>query len=212
MRVLVRLSAVSFLFLSALSVCSRAQGVMRNSFDVSANGGITNLDGVDNKKGHGSFGFAAGYSAGSRATLSAEYNYLMLGSLTVNGATGKEDLQLYGAGLRIAIVNTRLVVPYVVVAGGGNRLGATATSGGASSSASQSGGYFGAGGGVSLYVGHGFGVRPEFRYERQQFKATTVGGFSVAGGGQNDVRATVALFYQFGGRGPLHRTYSTSGN
>jgi hypothetical protein len=70
--------------------------------------------------------------------------------------------------------------------------------------------YVAAGGGASFYVGHGFGIRPEFRYERQQFAATVVDGISISGGGQNDLRATVALFYQFGGRGALHETYSTS--
>jgi hypothetical protein len=184
--------------------------VVRDSVDLSANGGITNLDGVDNKKGHGSFGFAAGASATRHLTLSAEYNYLMLGSLTVNGETGKEHLQIYGVGVRVAVINTRLLVPYVLLGGGGNRLSATVTEGSVSASASQNGYYFAAGGGASFYGGHGFGIRPEFRYERQQLTTTTAGGISFAGGGQNDLRATVALFYQFGGKGALHPAYSSS--
>jgi len=212
MRSVFRASGVSLLLLGLLPLYGRAQGVVPGSIDISANGGITNLDGVDDKKGHGSFGFAVGYSAKNHATLSAEYNYLMLGSLTVNGETGKEHLQLYGVGVRVAIINTRLVVPYVLLGGGGSRLSATVTEGGVSASGSQNGGYFAAGGGVNLYAGQGFGIRPEFRYERQQFAATTVDGISISGGGQNDLRATVALFYQFGGKGALHPDYSSSKN
>jgi hypothetical protein len=185
---------------------ARAQGVRSGSIDISANGGVTNLDGIDQKKGHGSFGFAGGYNLTSHLTLIGEYNYTMLGSTSEyifpSGVLAeKEDLQLYGAAVRFSLMNTRIVVPYVLAGGGGNRLSATASFENQTVSGSESGGYFAVGGGASFYLFRGFGVRPEFRYERQQFASTTIEGIAVSGGGQNDLRATGALFYQFGGRG-----------
>ncbi len=210
MSMMSRTPVLSLLLLFVLPFGAKAQGVTRGSIDLSANGGITNLNGVDNKKGHGSFGFAAGYNLASHVALIGEYNYIMLGSLSqevfeagfpAGTLTEKEDVQLYGAAVRFSLINTRFVVPYVLVGGGGNRVQATATFQGQTISASDSGGYVALGGGASFYLFHGFGVRPEFRYERLQFPATTIQGVTVSGGGDNDLRATGALFYRFGGRG-----------
>jgi opacity protein-like surface antigen len=197
---------LSLLFFVALPLGATAQGVRSRSIEVSANGGITNLNGIDNKKGHGSFGFAGAYNLTSHLAVIGEYNYTMLGSTSENilgegVLAGKEDLQLYGAAVRFALINTRFVVPYVLAGGGGDRRHETASFENESVSGSESGGYFAVGGGASFYLSHGFGVRPEFRYEREQFASTTIEGISVSGGGGNDLRATGALFYQFGGRG-----------
>ncbi len=209
MSMMSRTPVVLLLLFVVLPFGALAQGLKSGSIDLSANGGITNLNGVDNKKGHGSFGFAAGYNLTSHLAVVGEYNYIMLGSLSeevleagfpAGMLTEKEDVQLYGAAVRFSLINTRFVVPYVVVGGGGNRVEATATFQGQTISASDSGGYVGLGGGASFYLFHGFGVRPEFRYERLQFPATTIEGVVVSGGGDNDLRATAALFYQFGGR------------
>jgi hypothetical protein len=205
MRVVSCRAVVTLLFVSLLSVGARAQGVAPGSFELSGNGGITNLSGVDNKKGHGSFGFAGAYNLTSHLAVVGEYNYLMLGSLSEVGedetVTASENLQMYGAAVRFSLINTRFVVPYVLAGGGGNSIRAKVSAGSENATGSESGGYGAVGGGVSFYAGHGFGIRPEFRYERQQFPSTTVDGEAVTGGGQNDMRGTVALFYQFGGRG-----------
>jgi len=205
-----RIFAIFFLGLSlaAVSGSSAAQGIAPGSFEVSGSGGITNLNGVDSKKGHGAFGFDAAYNLDRYAAVGAEYNYLMLGSLTQSGVTENENLQMYGALARFTLFSNRVVAPYVVVSGGGIRLHATASSGNVSVSASQTGGYISAGAGASIFVGHGFGIRPEYRYERQQLAATTIDGTPVSGGGQNDMRGTVALFYQFGA--PAAKPYSSS--
>jgi hypothetical protein len=185
-----------------------AQGILAGSFELSGSGGITNLNGVDNKKGHGAFGFTGLYNLDRSVAVGAEYNYLMLGSLSEGGVTENENLQMYGALARVTVFSNGFIAPYVVLSGGGNRLHATVSAGNLSDSASQLGGYFSTGGGVSIFLGHGFGVRPEFRYERQQFAATTIDGTPVSGGGQNDVRGIVALFYQFGA--PAPKPYSSS--
>jgi hypothetical protein len=197
---------LSLLLFVVLPMGAGAQGVRSGSIEVSANGGITNLDGIDNKKGHGSFGFAGAYNLTSHLALIGEYNYTMLGSISEivpfeGGITGKEDLQLYGAAARFSLINTRFVVPYVLAGGGGSRDQVSASFENENVSASRSGGYFAVGGGASFYLLHGFGVRPEFRFEREQFASTTVEGIPVSGGGGTVLRATGALFYQFGGRG-----------
>jgi opacity protein-like surface antigen len=210
MSIMLRTPILSLLIFVVLPLGAQAQGVKSGSIELSANGGITNLNGIDNKRGHGSFGFAGAYNLTSHLALIGEYNYIVLGSrsedvlsdgVSAGTLTGKEDLQLYGAAARFSLINTRFVVPYVLVGGGGNRVQATATFQNQTISGSESGGYFAVGGGASFYLSHGFGVRPEFRYERQQFAGTTIEGIAVSGSGGNDLRATGALFYQFGGRG-----------
>lgn len=195
----------SFLFVSffaaSLSTAALAQAVVPGSFEVSANGGITNISGVDNKKGHGTFGFDAAYNPASHVAIAAEYNYFMLGSMSENGVTATEHLDLYGAAARFVLLNGRHVVPYVVVAGGGIHDSASASDDNVSVNASRSGAYFGVGGGVSIYATHRLGIRPEFRYDHDHFDATTVDDVAVAGEGQNVARASFAIFYQFGGHG-----------
>ena len=94
------------------------------------------------------------------------------------------------------------VIPYVLVAGGGLSETAVGTSGGMKVTASQNGfGYYiGFGGGASIYAGPNWGIRPEFRYERQHFNSTTIGGSPIAAYSQNYILGTVSVFYQFGGK------------
>lgn len=206
MSTILRKPIFALLLFVALPFGVKAQGVRSGSIELSANGGITNLNGIDNKKGHGSFGFAGAYNLTSHLALIGEYNYTMLGSTSEyifdqGTITGKEDLQLYGGAARFSLIYTRFVVPYVLAGGGASRDHAMASFQNESVSASRTGGYFAVGGGASFYLSHGFGVRPEFRYERLQFAAATIEGISVGGGGTNGLRATGALFYQFGGKG-----------
>jgi hypothetical protein len=172
-------------------------GLNTHSGDISGSFGYSSLDGVDNKK-HFSFGGSAGVNFGQGA-LVGEYNYQSLGSLTDSGVTGKENLQKFGVAARISFTSKGHVVPYLLGSGGYAHMTASASAEGISVSASQSGAYAGGGGGASIYFSPHWGIRPEFRFERETFAATTVGGVAVPGGGQNDMRGTCSLFYQWGG-------------
>ena len=99
-----------------------------------------------------------------------------MGSITSSGVVAHENLQQFGVALRLSPLAARRANPYFLVAGGFDRLTATASDSGLSASASQSGGYLGTGGGANLLVAPHWGLRPEFRWEHQQFAATTVGG------------------------------------
>jgi hypothetical protein len=165
--------------------------------DVAFNFNYGNLNGVDNKQ-HAGFGASVARNSG-HISIAGEYSYLPQGSLTNSGVTAKEKIQQFGAALRVSLIAPRRFTPYVLVAGGYGRITATASAQGVSLSASQAGGYVGFGGGANLLLSAHFGIRPEFRWERQQFASTSVGGIAVPGGGLNDMRGGVGLFYVWGG-------------
>jgi hypothetical protein len=191
------MSLVSVVLLSATLSFGQSRGYGMGAGDVSFNAGFGNLNGIDNNR-HTSFGGSGGVNSG-RAAIAGEYSYLPMGSITGSGVVGKENLQQFGVALRLSLLGRARANPYFLVAGGFDRLTATASSSGLSARASQSGGYVGLGGGANLLLALHWGIRPEFRWERQQFAATRVGGIDVAGGGLNDVRGTVGLFYTWGG-------------
>jgi hypothetical protein len=195
-----RRSIVPAVLFVLLPFCAKAQGVVPHSIELSFTGGVTNEWGIDSKQGHATYGGAGAYNLTRHLALVGEYSYVKLGTLSEDGLTGSENVQLYGAAARYALINTRFVVPYVLVGGGGDRLHESLSGDGQSLAASESGGYVAVGGGASFYVGHGFGVRPEFRFNRQQYGSTTVEDEPVPGSIEHDLRATVSIFYQFGGR------------
>jgi hypothetical protein len=179
----------------------RAQGVVAGSGEVAGTVGWSNLTGVDGNK-HINFGGSAGANLTPSVTVFGEYLYLPMGSVSesVSGASasGSGDYQQFGGGARFNFASSKIVVPYAVAAFGYARLSANATVtvtgvGSGSASAALNGDYIGFGGGASIYFGKGFGARPEFRYERQEFYS---GGSSA---GQNVVLVTGSLFYQWGG-------------
>jgi hypothetical protein len=186
------------------SSTGRAQGVLAGSGDVSGTVGWSNLTGVDGNK-HINFGGSAGANISPGVTVFGEFLYLPMGSISASsvigvsgvGGSGSGNYQQYGGGARFNFASSKVVVPYAVAAFGYARESANATvtyqgqSG--SASASLNGDYVAFGGGANVYFGKGFGVRPEFRYERQEFYS---GGQSA---GQNVVLASGSLFYQFGG-------------
>jgi Outer membrane protein beta-barrel domain len=208
MRVFSCRAVVTLVLVSALPIVAKAQGVMAHSIEVSGNGGITNEYGANGNHGHATYGFAGAYNLTRHLAVVGEYSNVDLGSESEDVApgqqvTGSEDVQLYGGAVRYALINTRFFVPYVLVGGGGDNLHVSVSTplfpGDRSIEASESGGYVSLAGGVSLYAGHGFGIRPEFRYNRQQYGSTSVEGLSTQGSSENDLRVTVAVFYQFGG-------------
>ena len=199
MRCTLKSFCVSMIFLLAVSSPAWAQGIAAGSGEVTGNIGFSNLKGVDNGR-HASFGGSGTYNFSELIGVGFEYNYQMMGSETISGVTGTEHMQTYGAVARFALAKSTRVVPYVLVAAGGESMRDVVSAGNLSVSASQSGYYVGFGGGASIYAGTNWGIRPEFRYERQQFTATTIDNISVGAFGQNYVQGTVAIFYQFGGR------------
>ena len=183
-----------------------AQGLKAGSVDVAVGGGYAYLNTSDagtsdGKKNHGILDASVSYDFTKRVSLGFEYTFTPLDNETISGVQLTERLHNYGAVARFALLPNRLVVPYAVVAGGGLSLDDKASQGSVSESVNQSGGYFGIGGGANLYLHHGFGVRPEFRYQREQLSNTTFQGVVVQGSGKNEIYATASLFYQFGGRG-----------
>jgi hypothetical protein len=200
MRCILKSFCVSTIFLLAVSGTVQAQGAASGSGEVSGNVGFSSPQGADNNRGHVFFGASAAYNLSPVIAVGFEYKYQMLGSLTEDGVTASEHLQFFGPVARFSFANSSHVVPYVLVDGGYTSLHATATAGSVTASASQSGAYFGGGGGASIYIGTNWGIRPEFRYDRLHFDATTVDGEAVASSGANDAQGSVALFFQFGGK------------
>jgi hypothetical protein len=201
MRCILKCSIAALVVLLTLSTPLRAQ-VAARSGDVSGNVGFSNLSGdetVDGNK-HVAFGGAGAYNFSDWGAIGFDYSYQMLGSETASGVTVSGKIQSYGGVYRGYLSKSSRVVPYVLVAGGGFSETAVGTSGGMKVSASQNGYYIGFGGGASIYASPTWGIRPEFRYERQQFSATTVGGAALAAYGQNYALGTISIFYQFGGK------------
>jgi hypothetical protein len=202
----------SFVTVSLLALASpaRSQGVVPRSGDLSGTFGYSNLTGVDGNK-HINFGATAGVNLSSSITVCGEYGYLPMGSAPasqyVSGVTGSVngDYQQFGGAARLNLGSSKHIVPYGVVSFGYARLSAGASvtvagAGSGSGSASLNGDYVGFGGGASIYLGKGVGVRPDFRYERQVFYSA---GTSA---GQNVALVTGSLFYQWGGHGKKKQT------
>jgi hypothetical protein len=192
--------------LAAAPMTMLAQGPKRGSVDVAVGGGYAYLntsdDGTnDGKKHHATLDTSISYNVLKAVSVGFEYTFTPLDNETINGINFTEHLHNYGAVARVALLPNRFLVPYVLVAGGGLQLKDQATQGNVTGSIKQSGGYFGAGGGANVYLGHGFGVRPEFRYQRQTLSDTTIDGIAVKGSGKNEAFLTGSIFYQFGGRG-----------
>lgn len=194
---LVRCFAISFLlavsapvWAQSLSSSNVNAGVAPRSTDVSGNIGFSNLTGVDGNN-HADFGFAAGINVSNRGAVLAEYNYLGGGSL--DGVSART--QLLGIADRISFPTSTLVTPYLVVGGGYARTSTSVASDyfGDAVSYGANGLYLGAGGGASIYLGKGWGVRPELRIEREEFYN------SGSSFGNTVARFSVAAFYQFGG-------------
>jgi opacity protein-like surface antigen len=187
-----------------LSSTLQAQ-VLAHSGEVAGNFGYATVLNSGNPAGdsHPFFGGSGAYNVTSNFTVLGEYFYMPLGSyncapdavhaLGVHpdalciGSTS-EHVQHYGGAVRYNFLSKTRIVPYLVGGFGGAR-------GSGDNFASVNGYDFSAGGGVSFYCGHNWGVRPEFRYMRFEFSA---GGTTV---GSNAPAESGSVFYQWGGRG-----------
>jgi hypothetical protein len=169
------------------------------------------LLGVDNNK-HFNFGGSVGYNLTKNVTILGDFTYFQGGSAPASnylpGAPGtvNGNYQQYGFAVRQAIVHTKTVVPYFVVGYGFARMTAggsyTSTINGpiGSASATSNGDYLGFGGGASIYLGKGFGVRPEIRYEPLKLP------FPGLLFNQNIAVVTGSIFYQSGGKSGTKKT------
>jgi hypothetical protein len=136
---------------------------------------------------HSFFGGSGGYNITPYITILGEYKYDSLG--TSYGAN--IHAQNYGGAARFNLRPSGKVVPYGVVGGGGFKF----TEGQGSLSITADGTYVNFGGGASIYLSKNWGVRPELRYERQQFSYNSI---DISA---NAVTASGSFFYQFGGTG-----------
>jgi hypothetical protein len=167
------------LFLLVLSVPARAQ-VLAHSGEVSGYGGYSHISSELPSVGtnHPFFGGSGGYNVTPAITVLGEYAYVPLGS----GGGESAKTQFFGGGARFNFLPATKFVPYAVVAFGGDHYTLTGLG-------SVNGWYAGFGGGVSCYLGKNWGVRPEFRYVRQDYSGTGINSFQESG----------AFFYQWGG-------------
>jgi Outer membrane protein beta-barrel domain len=198
------------LFVLALSISLRAQSIRPLSIDVAGNVGVGSLAGIYvngqtlplNNTLHAEYGASAGVNLTKHIAVVGEYNYLPQGSQIPPGSstTVNGSYWMAGGAVRIAPFQYKRYVPYLVGGGGYIHGNITAASGGVTSTIySQGGDYVSYGAGVSIYIWHNLGIRPEFRQDRQVY-ASVNGTTQTAR--QNANRGTVSIFYQFGGKKP----------
>jgi len=134
------------------------------------------------------FGASGGYNLTSQVTVLGEYKY---DPLNFSGGSITYHNQLFGGAARYNILSSKKIVPFAVFGAGSFRM--TASEG--SLTESNNGYYVNFGGGASIYLANNWGVRPEFRWERQHVNLTSM---EVIGHVSN---VSGSIFYQFGGRG-----------
>jgi hypothetical protein len=198
MRVPYKSLCAFVILLFAASSFALAQGIAAGSGEAAGTFGYAHVAGVTSYN-HFPFGGSGSYNINQGTAVGFEYKYIPLGSLTASGVTVSGKIQTYGGVARFSFSDSA-VAPFVAVGFGGLSESAAASESGAKVSVSQSGYYYAFGGGASIFCGPRWGIRPEFRYEREQLLATTVSGTSIGASGQNNVQFLASVFYQFGGR------------
>jgi len=180
--------------LLALTVPAVAQGgVVAHSGDVAVNVGFGSQSGNDtlDRDKHPSYGASGAYNFTKHVAFLGEYSYLSLGS--EHGIDGRAEL--LGVGARYSLLPSKRIVPYVVAAMDLDRFSISQSASGITETESTKGFYLGLGGGASFYATNNWGIRPELRWEYQNFPS---GPFNDS---IKTVRGTVSLFYQWGGKG-----------
>ena len=151
---------------------------------------------------HGEYGVEAGVGIGDRAHIFGEFGFSQIASqafqTSSNGVnvSGNVSVNLanYGAGFDYGFGSSKKVIPYVVAAGGVGHFfasGAGTGSNGVSASVSipvANDGYLGVGGGLRLFIGSNWGVKPEFRFQR----------YFDSGGSLNTYVYSAGIFWEFG--------------
>ncbi len=191
LRGLVLLAGASF-----FSAITWADGV-----EVSGSGGGITLDGGGGT--HAVIGATGAYRLGDHVHLFGEFSYSTLASSSFStsasgvSVTGNARVKLanFGGGADYSFRSSEAKVrPYITGAlGVGHFYGTGSGTGSNGVSANVSIGvtnalYSGVGGGIRLYLGQHWGLKPEVRYQRYQSSLI----------GSNTVQYTVGLFYEFG--------------
>ncbi|MDR3737239.1 MAG: outer membrane beta-barrel protein [Acidobacteriaceae bacterium] len=188
-----------------MSTAAWAQGVAGSSVDIAVNAGTSNISGNDTGY-HPEYGTSLGYNFTPHLGIFAEYNYLSLGSYQVAASSSYANFSLsgnyqwVGGSARYTPFHAARIVPYIAGGGGYARAAAAASIIGQNASASATNGsngeYVSAGGGISVFAGRNWGIRPEVRWDRQFYGNVNNSTLTVT-----DVRGTLSLFYQW------HRPY-----
>jgi hypothetical protein len=178
-----------FALIAAFAATSYAQ-VIPHSGDLSFDSGYSYIGKGNNFNtttiNRYTLGSSGGINLNQNLTVIGEYNDFSMPQ--VQGVNLK--MQGYGGAVRFNIAPRGKIVPYGIFDGGGARL--TASESGVA--VSSNGSYFGGGGGVSLYLGKSWGIRPECRFNRFYYT------FHGVSGNTNVFAATAGIFFQFGGK------------
>jgi hypothetical protein len=158
----------------------------------------TGNDTVTGKKNHPEFHVSLSYNILKQLAVGFEYALVPLDSEQQFGVKFTEHLRNFGGVGRVGLFQTHGAMPYVLISGGEISLLNKGSLGNQNESYTQSGTYFGTGGGVNLYLPHGFGVRPEFRFQRQSLRATSGNNINLSDLNRNELAVTGTLFYSFG--------------
>ena len=153
--------------------------------DASFNVGWSELtnDGAGGSRTATLYGGSVGYNPTHHLAALGEFQYAHHGTLDGIPASGK----LYGGLLRYSFLTGR-VAPYLLLGGGGIR-----ESGGSYGPHLNADGWYAAfGGGASFFLTRHWGVRPEFRYNRESLQVGT------ASTGGDLYQVTGGVFFQFG--------------
>lgn len=163
--------------------------------------------GISIRDGGGTHALVGGSVAGAvldKLRLFGEFSFAPLGSASLASSVEGIDVQAhasaklynFGGGFDYSFGSSTRAVPYVLGVIGIGHSAIAATGVGtmgtvratADLSESSNAVYYGGGGGIRLYAGPHWGIKPEFRYQRYQ----------DSGGGVNTFAYTVGLFFQFG--------------
>ncbi len=189
--------ALSALFLVVISAPVRAQ-VLARTGEVAGTIGYdyTSMTAVPSDSylptSHYFVSGSGGYNVTPYITALGEYKFDPL--VAVPGNTDKWHSQLSGGAARFNFSPSKKIVPYAIVGVGYYRM--TVSVVGPPSAVQVTNGYYvNFGGGASVYCGKNWGIRPEFRYERQH---STYGTQIITA---NVADVSGSIFYQWGGTG-----------
>lgn len=188
-------SLVIFAAASVFTAVTWAAGV-----EVSGFGGALTMDGGVGT--HPTYGGSAAVLLGDNVHVFGEFSMSNLLSEQVSSgsmtATGTAKLANYGGGVDYSFgSSSSRFRPYVLAGIGVGHFYATGSGGGTSVSLGLTNQFYTAfGGGLRMYLGKQWGLKPEVRYQRYFSSESSLIGGAV--GGSNVVQYTVGVFYQFG--------------
>jgi outer membrane protein W len=188
----------SFALLASVSLCSSA--VWASGFEVSGFGGAITMDGGVGT--HATYGGGAAFLLGDNVHIFGEFSTATLATTSVSSgsvtATGSAKLANYGGGVDYSFGSADSKFrPYVLAGLGVGHYYATGSGGGTSVSLGITNEIsYSFGGGVRVYLGKHWGLKPEVRYQRYGSANAALIGATVPGA--NTVQYTGGIFYQFG--------------